>query len=117
LSDRMAKPTPIGSDSTAPASTGPKIPREAIVDRYFLEHRAKLLDVAAFLDRCDRVSGDGSDDRRLQAMRDAIELLIDGRPERTRRILEQFSDRSSDLLDNAPTQGAIGVPTSPAPGP
>ena len=24
------------------------------VDRYFLEHRAKLLDIAAFLDRLDR---------------------------------------------------------------
>ena len=30
--------------------------QKEIIDRYFLEHRAKVLDVAAFLDRIDRCS-------------------------------------------------------------
>ena len=28
--------------------------RSAVIDAYFLEHRAKLIDLAAFLDRVDR---------------------------------------------------------------
>ena len=32
-------------------------PRSAVIDRDFLEHRAKLIDLAAFLDRCERAEG------------------------------------------------------------
>ena len=50
--------------------------RAAVIDRYFLEHRAKLIDLAAFLDRVDR-SGDGTvDDFRITAFRKAIEELV-----------------------------------------
>ncbi len=74
--------------------------RSAVVDRYFLEHRAKLLDLAAFLDRCDRAGGGSSEagddeDFRLEAMRRALGLLTDRRPQRTRRILELLSDPGS----------------------
>ncbi len=85
------------------------------LDRYFIEHRAKLLDVAAFLDRCDRATGGLSDapqndDFRLEAMRRAVAMLDDGNPERTRRILEQLSDLSSTPLDVSPGGGASGAP-------
>ena len=46
-----------------------------IVDRYFQEHRAKLLDIAAFLDRVDRC-GDGESDFRIEAMRSCIQELL-----------------------------------------
>ncbi|MFN5744372.1 MAG: hypothetical protein ACK5A1_22570 [Planctomyces sp.] len=36
--------------------------REQIVAQYFLEHRARLLDIAAFLDRLDRAAGGGVPD-------------------------------------------------------
>ncbi|MEL6743600.1 MAG: hypothetical protein AAFO67_08390 [Planctomycetota bacterium] len=82
-------------------------PRSDVIDRDFLEHRAKLIDIAAFLDRCERA--DGTDDFRLRALRTAIPLLIDGQPERARRILESFSDPTSEPIPEAPGKGAIGA--------
>lgn len=84
------------------------------VDRYFVEHRAKLLDVAAFLDRCDRATGGSSDapddaDFRIEALRRAVALLDDGNPDRTRRILELMSDMSDVPLDAAPPGAASGA--------
>ena len=44
--------------------------REQVINMYFLEHRAKLLDVAAFLDRIDRAQpGTASSDFREAALR------------------------------------------------
>ena len=84
-----------------------------MIDRYFLEHRAKVLDVAAFLDRVDRAKpagGPGSrDDFRLRSLRAAIAVLLDGEPERARRILELLSDPSSEPIDKAPMKGAKGA--------
>lgn len=83
------------------------LPRSDVIDRDFLEHRAKLIDIAAFLDRCERA--DGTDDFRLRALRTAIPLLIDGQPERARRILESFSDPTSEPIPEAPGKGASGA--------
>jgi len=85
--------------------------RDKVVDRYFLEHRAKLLDVAAFLDRLDRSSAPESQDEdfRVEAMRRAIELLIDEKGERARRVLELFSDTTTTPIDKAPMKGASGA--------
>ncbi|MEM9419047.1 MAG: hypothetical protein AAGA25_08380 [Planctomycetota bacterium] len=88
-------------------------PLDALLDRTFLEHRAKLLDLASFLDRCDRAAASGTSadsDFRLAALRNALELLSSDQPDRTRQILEQLSDPTTDLLDNAPGKGATGVP-------
>ena len=81
--------------------------RSDVIDRDFLEHRAKLIDIAAFLDRCERA--EGTDDFRLRALRTAIPLLIDGQPERARRILESFSDPTSEPIPEAPGKGASGA--------
>ena len=32
-----------------PGPTPPPISKRAVVDRYFLEHRAKVIDIAAFM--------------------------------------------------------------------
>ncbi|MBB6431289.1 hypothetical protein [Algisphaera agarilytica] len=89
-------------------------PLDALLDRTFLEYRAKLLDLAAFLDRCDRAPGSsnaqGDTDFRLAALRNALELLSSDQPDRTRQILEQLSDPTTDLLDKAPGKGASGAP-------
>ena len=84
---------------------------DQIVDRYFLEHRAKVLDVAAYLDRLDRApdAGEARDDFRTGALRRAIAVLIDGRPERARRVLELLSDPSSEPIPVAGTRGALGA--------
>tara|TARA_Y100000589_G_scaffold118830_2_gene113030 strand:- start:151 stop:456 length:306 start_codon:yes stop_codon:yes gene_type:complete len=85
--------------------------RTEVVDLYFLEHRAKVLDLAAFLDRCDRARDDaGREDFRIKAIRDAIALLDDGRSDRTARILELMSDHSTEPVDQAGMKGACGTP-------
>lgn len=88
--------------------------RERVVDRYFLEHRQKLLDVAAFLDRVERAAPattDGERDHRIEAMRRAVEVLRDGRPQRARRLLETLSDPSEEPAASAKDLGpATGAP-------
>ena len=68
------------------------MPREKVVDRYFMEHRAKLLDVAAFLDRVERseAPADADDDFRVEALQRAIALLIDERPEEVTDFTREF---------------------------
>jgi len=85
--------------------TGPEV-----VESYFMEHRAKLLDIAAFLDRLDRAAPpDGRGDVRVRALRRAIPLLLDGERDRARRILEFLSDHSTQPIPAAHTQGALGA--------
>lgn len=81
------------------------------IDMYFMEHRAKLIDIAAFLDRIDRAGNDmrGGADFRMTAFTDALRLLIDGKPDRARRVLELFSDPTSEPIPKAPMKGALGV--------
>ena len=86
--------------------------KQEVVDTYFMEHRAKLLDIAAFLDRLDRARGDTAfTDFRVASLREAIRLLADDdAPERTRRLLELFSDPTEELRDNAAgMKGAAGA--------
>lgn len=89
--------------------------RAQAIDLYFMEHRAKLLDVAAFLDRLDRTAGPvaGPGDFRLDAFRGAVALLLDGRPHRAKRILELFSDPTSGPIDRAGVKGATGAYPGP----
>lgn len=83
-----------------------------LVDAYFLEHRAKLIDVAAFLDRLER-AGDGPaerDDFRVAALRDALAILNDGNGARAKRVLDLLSDASEELPQSAAgTKGALGA--------
>jgi hypothetical protein len=101
--------------------TAPPIDRTAVVDRYFIEHRAKLIDLAAYLDRVERAApraaaAGGSDaiDFRHDALVRAIAILTDGRPERARRVLEHFSDHSTEPIAKAHTKGATGAQPLPA---
>ncbi len=90
--------------------------KSQVLDRYFLEHRAKLIDLAAFLDRVDRApGGDNFHDPRLPALREALALLHDGQPDRARRVLERFSDPTEAPLDTAPPAPVLGVPHHPPP--
>ena len=76
---------------------------QQVVDRYFLEHRARLIDIAAFLDRVDR-AGDAIDDKadyRIAALFEALNVLSDGRPNRAARALTIFSDMTAELPQSA----------------
>jgi len=78
---------------------------------YFLEHRAKLLDVAAFLDRLDRAAPTSEQmDFREAAIRNAIRILVDGQPHRAKRVLELLSDSSPEMAQSAHgMKGASGA--------
>ena len=80
-----------------------------VIDRYFLEHRAKVLDIAAFLDRVDRCESE-EDDFRMVAIRTCIEELLTNEPGRAERILLLLSDHTNDPIDSAGMKGACGAP-------
>jgi hypothetical protein len=69
------------------------LPAAKALDAYFLEARSKLLDLAAMLDRIDRgaAATDVEGDLRLVKMRQALELLHDGKGNRAERIQRIFS--------------------------
>jgi hypothetical protein len=81
--------------------------RGAIIDHGFIPVRAKLIDVAAFLDRAERYAV--ADDFRCAALREAAELLIDGKPERARRILEKLSDPTTKPEEKSTGKAALGA--------
>ncbi|UCF15491.1 MAG: hypothetical protein JSW59_18990 [Phycisphaerales bacterium] len=83
-----------------------------VVDRYFLEHRAKLIDIAAFLDRVDRSGGMAAADidYRVAALLRALDVLSQGQGDRAARILAIFSDHIVELTQSAKgVKGATGA--------
>ncbi|HVJ46773.1 MAG TPA: hypothetical protein VM511_10335 [Luteolibacter sp.] len=82
--------------------------KKDLLDLQFIDARHKLIEVAAFLDRIDRHPGD--DDYRIEALRKALPILVENRPDRARAVLEALSDHSETLEETAPFQGAFGAP-------
>lgn len=62
-----------------------------ILDREFLDLRAKLLDVAASLDRIDRADGSLQGDERMQLLAAGIAIIAKGDPDRAHQIQHLFS--------------------------
>jgi hypothetical protein len=81
--------------------------RQQTLDLYFMEARAKLIDVAAFLDRVDRA--DGSDDFRIKAFRQALQELHANQPDRAKNILLRLSDPTTTPIPAATTKAAAGA--------
>jgi len=81
--------------------------RHEILDLDFIEARHKLIDVAAFLDRVARTSGDA--DFRMEAFRSAIAELSKPGPNTAERVLLAFSDPTTEPIPAATTQGACGA--------
>ena len=75
--------------------SAPQTARQAL-DRHYLEIRCRILDLAATLDRIDRVAEDDSveGDPRLQLIREGLEIVLsqDGF-DRAERVQMLFSDR------------------------
>lgn len=89
----------------------PPISLAAMLDSDFIAYRAMLLDVAAFLDRCDRIKkADSVSDPRLEALVGCLPTLMQHDQSRARKILEQLSDLSTLPLDGSPGGAAGGVP-------
>lgn len=82
-------------------------PQFSAVDQSFIDARARVIDVAAFLDRVQRYGQD--DDFRVQALKKAIAELSSTAPGRAERILLALSDPSLEPIPAATMQGALGA--------
>jgi hypothetical protein len=62
-----------------------------VLDREFLEIRAKLLELAASFDRIDRGEGDVQADPRMRQIRQAIQVIAGSDADRAARLQLVFS--------------------------
>ena len=81
--------------------------RQNVLDLYFMDARARLIDLAAFLDRLDRA--EGADDFRIDALRRAFSELNSDSSGRAERVLLALSDPTTDPIPAAPGKGAMGA--------
>jgi hypothetical protein len=85
----------------------PAMTRQQLLDLYFMDARAKLIDIAAFLDRLDR--GEGESDFRLAAFRKALQELGKGDATRAKSVLMSLSDPTVEPIAKASGKGACGA--------
>jgi hypothetical protein len=78
-----------------------------LVDLGFMDARSKLIDLAAFLDRVQRAGQEG--DFRVNALKEAIGCLDGADPGRAREVLLRFSDLTTEPIERATVQGAVGA--------
>lgn len=81
--------------------------RQQILDLYFMDARCKLIDLAAFIDRVERSTGD--EDFRMKAFRQALAELSSGNTEKAKRVLLSLSDPSTEPIPAATTKAACGA--------
>ena len=81
--------------------------RQQVLDLYFMESRAKLIDLAAFLDRVERASGKA--DFRLTGFNEALKQLGTGEAQRARNVLLSLSDPTTEPIPAATTKAACGA--------
>ena len=62
-----------------------------VLDREFLQLRARLIDVAAVLDRISRAEGSVADDARLDKIRRALRILAGDASVRAEELQSLFS--------------------------
>jgi hypothetical protein len=81
--------------------------RQQLLDLYFLEARARLVDVAAFLDRLDQAEGEA--DFRLAAFKHALSELQHEGGGRAEGVLRSLSDPTSEPAPAALSKAACGA--------
>ena len=67
--------------------------RRQLLDLYFVDARARLIDIAAFLDRLER--GEADEDFRAEAFRRALKELEKPGADRARRSDQRNANRAS----------------------
>ncbi len=84
--------------------------QKQLIDEYFMEHRTKILDIAAFLDRMDRsVERNAEDDFRIVAFRQALSALCSADTERVEKVQMIFSDPTTEPLEQLDSKSAFGA--------
>lgn len=81
--------------------------RQQILDLYFMDARAKVIDLAAFMDRVERASGD--EDFRMNAFREALKELEKENSDRAKHVLLSLSDPTKEPTEKAHEKGASGA--------
>jgi hypothetical protein len=81
--------------------------RKQLLDLYYLDARAKLIDLAAFLDRLDRAEGEA--DFRLDAFKSALAELQSAKNARAEIVLQVLSDPTNEPIPAATTKAACGA--------
>ena len=82
--------------------TNPMSAKE-VLEAYFLENRARILEIASFLDRIDRAkaSETGKTDFRYKAFMRGLKILLESEGNRTKALQINFSDLSKEPRRNA----------------
>jgi hypothetical protein len=81
-----------------------------LLDEYFLEHRTRVLDLAAFLDRLERAAdGPPWQEHRRRVLVEALAMLVDGAPDRVLRIQMLLSDPDMTPLPALDRKSAVGA--------
>jgi len=67
--------------------------KDAIVDRFFLLARARVIELAALMDRLQRSEGDLGPEQaaKLKKLRAAIAVVLDEEPDKAKRVQMLFS--------------------------
>jgi hypothetical protein len=81
--------------------------RQQVLDLYFMDARSKLIDLAAFMDRVERASGE--EDFRMRAFREALQKLSGGERGKAKEVLLAFSDPTTEPIAVATTKAACGA--------
>lgn len=81
--------------------------RKQLLDLYYLDARAKLIDLAAFLDRLDRAEGEA--DFRFDAFNNALAELQSEKNARAEGVLASLSDPTTEPIPVATTKAACGA--------
>lgn len=84
-----------------------RMTRQQILDLYFMDARAKVIDLAAFMDRVERAEGE--EDFRMKAFREALQELEKGNADRAKRVLLSLSDPTTEPIPAATTKAACGA--------
>lgn len=97
-------PQPPQHERTCPMTSS------AIIEQGFLDARARLLDIAAFLDRLDRASDSpGAEDFRVRALLEAARELNSASFGRVERIHNILSDPTTEPVTELTGKGAAGA--------
>ncbi len=87
-----------------------RLSQRQLIDEYFMEHRTKVLDIAAFLDRLDRAAArDAENDFRYVAFRETLHELVSPTPGRVERVQMILSDQTTEPLAELDRKAAYGA--------
>ena len=81
--------------------------RQQVLAWSFMEARAKVIDLAAFIDRVERSAG--QDDFRMTAFRNALAELSKSQPQKAKSVLLSLSDPTTEPIPTATTKAACGA--------